>query len=64
MQFVELMNSKYGEQAKEAGVYIVNFCGFDCIPNDLGALVLHKAFNGTIINDCSRACNRMIISYR
>ena len=40
------MISKYSEQAKEAGVYIVNFCGFDCIPNDLGTVVLNKAFNG------------------
>lgn len=40
------MLARYGELAKEAGVYIVNFCGFDCIPNDFGTLVLQKAFNG------------------
>lgn len=45
-QFMEQMLSRYGDQAREAGVYIVHCCGFDCIPNDLGALVLRRAFNG------------------
>ena len=40
------MISRYGEQAKEAGVYIVNYCGFDSIPNDMGVLILQRAFNG------------------
>ena len=46
--FVELMISRYGEQAKEAGVYIVNYCGFDSIPNDMGVLILQRAFNGEL----------------
>ena len=40
---------KYGEQAREAGVYIVPACGFDCIPNDLGALILQRSFNGELV---------------
>ena len=42
------MIARYGEAAKEAGIYIVNCCGFDSIPCDIGALVLQKAFNGTL----------------
>ena len=46
IQFIEEMINRYGNRAREAGVYIVPSCGFDSIPNDLGALVLRKAFNG------------------
>ena len=45
---MEKMVVQYGEQAKEAGVYIVSACGFDCIPNDLGALVLQRNFEGEL----------------
>ena len=41
------MIARYGEAAKEAGIYIVNCCGFVSI-GDIGALVLQKAFNGTL----------------
>lgn len=37
-EFVDQMIDKYGEAAKAAGVRIVNCCGFDSIPHDLGAL--------------------------
>lgn len=47
--FMEKMEAEYGEKAKEAGVYIVNACAFDCIPNDIGALVLQKAFPGELV---------------
>jgi len=39
---------RYSELAKDSGVYIVSACGFDCIPNDLGALLLQKSFNGNL----------------
>ena len=45
-QFIETLWANYSEPAKEAGVYIVNACGYDSIPNDIGTLVLQKAFNG------------------
>lgn len=45
---MEKMVAEYGEQAKEAGVYIIPSCGFDCIPNDLGSLLLQKTFNGDL----------------
>ncbi len=48
LQFMEQMIYKYGEQAKDAGVYIVNSCGFDSIPNDLGTLLLERKFPGEL----------------
>ena len=45
---MEKMLALYGDQAREAGVYIVSACGFDCIPNDLGTLVLEKNFHGDL----------------
>jgi short subunit dehydrogenase-like uncharacterized protein len=37
-QFVDNTIQRHGAQAREAGVRIVNCCGFDSIPHDLGAL--------------------------
>jgi short subunit dehydrogenase-like uncharacterized protein len=36
--FVDLMRYRYHEEAIQAGVKIVNACGFDSIPHDLGVL--------------------------
>ena len=47
-QFMEQMVAVYGERAREAGVYLVSACGFDCIPNDLGALMLQQHFVGQL----------------
>lgn len=45
---MDSMEAKYDEQAREAGVYIVSACAFDCIPNDLGALLLQRTFSGEL----------------
>jgi short subunit dehydrogenase-like uncharacterized protein len=37
-EFVERMMHAYGETARQSGARIVNCCGFDSIPHDLGAL--------------------------
>ncbi|HXG29386.1 MAG TPA: saccharopine dehydrogenase NADP-binding domain-containing protein [Nevskiales bacterium] len=37
-EFVERMQHAYGETAVRSGARIVNCCGFDSIPHDLGAL--------------------------
>jgi short subunit dehydrogenase-like uncharacterized protein len=37
-EFVERMMHAYGETARKSGARIVNSCGFDSIPHDLGAL--------------------------
>ena len=47
-QFMETIAAHYDEEARDAGVYIVSSCGYDCIPNDLGALLLQRTFNGEL----------------
>ncbi|XP_018356001.1 PREDICTED: saccharopine dehydrogenase-like oxidoreductase isoform X2 [Trachymyrmex septentrionalis] len=47
-QFMMEMQLKYNEAAKEAGVYIVNACGFDCIPSELGIIFTQQKFEGEI----------------
>ena len=37
LEFVDRMWLKYNTQAQESGARIVNCCGFDSIPHDLGA---------------------------
>ncbi|KAL3280421.1 hypothetical protein HHI36_017903 [Cryptolaemus montrouzieri] len=46
--FIDKILVKYHEKAREAGVYIVNACGVDCIAYDLGILYLQKKFPGTL----------------
>ncbi len=45
---MESIEAKYAQQASDAGVYIVSACGFDSIPNDLGALMVQRSFNGDL----------------
>lgn len=47
-QFMENVAARYDEEARAAGIYIVSACAFDCVPNDLGALLLQKTFNGEL----------------
>lgn len=42
------MQLKYGEKAKENGVYIVGACGWDSIPCDLGVNWIKQNFEGTL----------------
>ncbi|KAF7636630.1 Sacchrp_dh_NADP domain-containing protein [Meloidogyne graminicola] len=46
--WIETMQMKYAEQAKEKGVYIVSACGWDSIPCDMGMEFLKKNFDGTL----------------
>ena len=46
---MESIEAKYDKQARDAGVYIVSSCGFDSIPNDIGALVVQKSFSGDLV---------------
>lgn len=45
---MEMVAAHYDEAARDAGIYIVSSCGYDCIPNDLGALLMQKTFNGEL----------------
>ncbi len=44
-EFVEEMQYKYHETAAKKGIRIVNSCGFDSIPHDLGALYTVQHLN-------------------
>lgn len=49
-QFLEGMQLKYHEAAKEKGVYMISACGFDSIPADMGTLFLEQQFDGGVVN--------------
>lgn len=46
--YIELMQLKYHEAAKEKGIYLISACGLDSIPADLGVVFLQKNFQGII----------------
>lgn len=43
-QFIHRMIRAHEAQARETGARLVNCCGFDSIPSDLGTYMLYKAF--------------------
>ncbi|KAK1349524.1 saccharopine dehydrogenase-like oxidoreductase [Hamiltosporidium tvaerminnensis] len=43
--FIERILNKYGEMAKRNGVFILNCCGFDSVPADMGFEYLKKHMN-------------------
>ncbi|KAL6260002.1 hypothetical protein P5V15_009909 [Pogonomyrmex californicus] len=47
-EFMQRMQFKYNQAAQEAGVYIINACGFDCIPSDLGIIFTQQKFGGEV----------------
>ena len=47
-QFLETMQLKYHNEAKEKGIYVVGACGFDSIPSDVGSSLVHKAMEGPV----------------
>ncbi|EDV91479.1 saccharopine dehydrogenase-like oxidoreductase [Drosophila grimshawi] len=47
-QFMESMQLKYNERAKERGVYVVSACGFDSIPTEMGIVFVEKNFDGVV----------------
>ena len=42
-----MIEEKYQQQAKEAGVFVVSACGFDSIPHDVGVRFTEENFTGT-----------------
>lgn len=46
--FIEEMQLKYHEAAKAKGVYVISACGFDSIPNELGAVHFERKFEGQV----------------
>jgi len=47
-QFLETMQLRYHKEAKEKGVYVIGACGFDSVPSDVGASLVHKAMGGPV----------------
>jgi short subunit dehydrogenase-like uncharacterized protein len=47
-QYMETMQLKYNDQARQKGIYIVSACGFDSIPAEMGTIFLQEKFNGTV----------------
>lgn len=47
-QFMDLMQIRYDEKAREAGVFVISACGFDSIPADMGVTFLKQNFKGTL----------------
>lgn len=47
-QYMESMQLKYNDAAREKGVYIISACGFDSIPADMGTCFLKQQFKGTV----------------
>ena len=45
-QFMQSMQIKYHEEAKQKGIHIVSACGFDSIPADMGLEILREKFPG------------------
>ncbi|KAH8382167.1 hypothetical protein KR009_002109 [Drosophila setifemur] len=47
-QYMETMQLRYNDLAKERGVYIISACGFDSIPADMGVTFVEKNFDGVV----------------
>ncbi|HAU22365.1 MAG TPA: saccharopine dehydrogenase [Erythrobacter sp.] len=52
VQWIAAMLEKYGEAARESGALIVNCCGFDSIPSDLGTHFLQNNAEKTAGGAC------------
>lgn len=47
-EYLEKMQKKYHELAREKGIFIIGACGFDSIPSDMGAVFSKQQFGGTL----------------
>ncbi|XP_060068458.1 saccharopine dehydrogenase-like oxidoreductase [Ylistrum balloti] len=47
-QYLENMQLKYHNKAKENGVYVIGACGFDSIPAEMGVVYVNRQFNGEV----------------
>ncbi|XP_049812677.1 saccharopine dehydrogenase-like oxidoreductase isoform X1 [Schistocerca nitens] len=48
IQYIQKLMLSYNTLAEEKGVFIINACGFDCIPTDMGVVFLQNKFGGDI----------------
>ena len=47
-QYLEKMQLKYHDEAKEKGIYVIGACGFDSIPGDVGHIFLNQKMEGDV----------------
>lgn len=47
-QYMEGMQVKYHQAARDKGIYIISACGMDSIPSELGLIFLQREFEGTL----------------
>nr|CAB3265889.1 saccharopine dehydrogenase-like oxidoreductase [Phallusia mammillata] len=47
-QFLENMQLKYSDGAKQGGIYIVGACGFDSVPSEMGVVFAEQQFDGIL----------------
>ncbi|KAG5670769.1 hypothetical protein PVAND_001010 [Polypedilum vanderplanki] len=47
-QFIEGMQLKYNDAAREKGVYIISACGLESIPSEIGINFMQQKFKGTL----------------
>jgi short subunit dehydrogenase-like uncharacterized protein len=59
-QWIRRMITKYEAAAQESGARIVNSCGFDSIPSDLGVQVLQRAALKNFGSYCSEVKMRVV----
>ncbi|GJQ68962.1 hypothetical protein Trydic_g6147 [Trypoxylus dichotomus] len=55
-QYIEDIQKKYHQPAKEKGVYIVSGCAIDSMAADLGAILIQKKYEGNIDEIESHLC--------
>ncbi|CAO1407401.1 unnamed protein product [Diamesa tonsa] len=46
--YMEQMQSKYNEAARDKGIYIISACGFESIPVEMGIVFLEEKFGGVV----------------
>jgi short subunit dehydrogenase-like uncharacterized protein len=47
-QFIDKIQLKYDQKAREKGLYIISACGLESIPGEMGISYIQKNFNGTV----------------
>lgn len=59
VQWVRRMINNYQQQAEESGARIVNCCGFDCVPSDMGVYFLQQQAQQRFQHYCKQVSMRV-----
>lgn len=58
--FFEFIINKYHDEAARKGVYIINCCGFECVPSDIGVMYLRDMFDDVEIESVLKISNVVV----